>query len=400
MDEATMSDARATGGEEGSQEAPAGAEGSGAPSGGVGGAPTATAGHSGGAGARRVLQVQRTRSHERTSAGRSAMRAELEEFRAACKLGTQTMLAGHTRDVEHLIEAQTERVTRIVEPLMEAVAETNERVARLEAGQDETTLQLRELVEQVAELTTKLNSVGASSHDAAATIATTVHEVETIKKEIAFAVAGAPAPPPLAPDAIADYDRTPDAAKLRVNMSRPVDREVARKFVQSLADEAGLCEDQWQLLQPRPLSKQFVVQCVGEPRAAARRVALFLATRRGAGGEWRKMHVTDPLGQQATVYLDPDRNGRQLKTEAALRRVARAVKKVAGDSQAFPNYAESIVTRSWRPIAKVEPGGLGDKVSVLWNDAALLSLGLSKATLKAELEAAAGERAENVAWSS
>lgn len=91
-----------------------------------------------GVGGRRVLQVQRTRSGERI--GRSATRGELEEFRAACKLDTEKMLAGHTRDVENLIEAQMERVTKIVEPLKEAVAETNERVARLEAGKDEATL--------------------------------------------------------------------------------------------------------------------------------------------------------------------------------------------------------------------------------------------------------------------
>lgn len=399
-DEASMGDAGAVGGEEDEQTAPPGAASDEAQGGGGRGAPSAGIGAGGGVGGRRVLQVQRTRSSERGGAGRPAMRAELEEFRAACKLDTQKMLAGHTRDVEHLIESQTERITRIVEPLMESVAETNERVSKLELAQDDAAAQIQELAGKVAALTTQLASVGASSQDAAATIANTVHEVTTIKKEIAFAVAGAPAPPPLAPDAIADYDRTPDAAKLRVNVSRPVDREVAHKFIQDLSEEAGLREDQWQLLPSRPLSKQFVVQCVGERRAAARRVALFLGTRRSAGGEWRKLHVVDPVGQQANVYLDPDRNGRQLKAEAALRRVVRAVKKVAGDLQAYPNYAEGIVTRNWRPIAKVEPGEFGETVTVLWNDAALVSLGLRKEAIKEELEAAAGERAEAVAWSS
>lgn len=140
------------------------------------------------------------------------MRAELEEFRVACKLDTQRMLAGHSRDMEGLIEAQTERVTRIVEPLMEAVAETNERISKLEVGQDATTIQIRGLTRQVAALTSQLAAVGAESSSSVATVMATAFEVEHIKKEIAFAVAGAPAPPPLAPDAVAEYDREPDPA--------------------------------------------------------------------------------------------------------------------------------------------------------------------------------------------
>lgn len=62
-------------------------------------------------------------------------------------------------------------------------------------------------------------------------------------------------------------------------------------------------------------------------------------------------------------------------------RVARAVKKLVTDGQAFPNYTEWTVTKSWRAIAKVEQRALG-------------------AVVKKGLEAMAGERAETVAWSS
>lgn len=155
----------------------------------------------------------------------------------------------------------------------------------------------------MAELTTKLSAVGAASSESAATTAT-VHEVEHIKGEIAFAVAGAPAPPPLAPDAILQTlrPRALDPAKLRLKATRPIERDVAQKFVKSLTDEAGLREDQWQLLQPRPLAKHKVpLQCVGEPRAAARRVAPLLGARRGPDGEWRKFQVVDTLGHSAVV---------------------------------------------------------------------------------------------------
>lgn len=179
-------------------------------------------------GERGIGRASQTAAHSQPRVRERWSVGDARGARAACQLDTQKMLAGHTRDVDNLIDAQTERVTRIVEPLMEAVADTSERVARLEAGQDATTLQLRELVEQVADLTTKLNVVGTSSSEAAMTISAMVHEVEVV---------GAPAPPLFAPDAIADYDRPPDPAKLRVNMSRPVDRDVAKR----LARTSGSC---------------------------------------------------------------------------------------------------------------------------------------------------------------
>lgn len=48
-----------------------------------------------------------------------------------------------TSDVERLIASQTDTVGKIVEPLMEAVADTNERAARLEGGHDEMTFKVQ-----------------------------------------------------------------------------------------------------------------------------------------------------------------------------------------------------------------------------------------------------------------
>lgn len=217
---------------------------------------------------------------------------------------------------------------------------------------------------------------------------------------MALTVAQAPAPPPLSPDAVLDYDGPADHSKIRVNMARPVDRDVAGAFVAGLAEQAGLRDDQWSMLPARPLSKQFVVQLRGGARAASRRAALLLAVLHGPDGEWKKMSVKDTLGQDVAVYVDPDRNGRQLKAEAMLRRVARAVKVASSDGQAFANYHEWTVTKAWRPLAKVNPGALREEACVLWNDAAIVSLGISRDVVKREMARLAGERSESVAWSS
>lgn len=136
------------------------------------------------------------------------MRKELDEFRAARRLDTQRLLAVHTWDVEQLIESRTERVSRIVEPFMDVVADKNNR------GHDEVTLQVKQIVDQVAGLTTRLAAVEvASSSSRMAAAETAAHEVGQIQREIAMTIAQALAPPPLAPDAVAGYDRSADPAK-------------------------------------------------------------------------------------------------------------------------------------------------------------------------------------------
>lgn len=53
------------------------------------------------------------------------------------------------KDAENLLSVPTERVSAIVEPLMEAVTATHDRVARLEGGQDELLVKVIELTENV-----------------------------------------------------------------------------------------------------------------------------------------------------------------------------------------------------------------------------------------------------------
>lgn len=55
----------------------------------------------------------------------------------------------------------------------------------------------------------------------------------------AFAVAHALAPPPLAPDALADHSRPMDHCKIRVHTSKPVDRNLVAEFVSTLPRRHG-----------------------------------------------------------------------------------------------------------------------------------------------------------------
>lgn len=70
------------------------------------------------------------------------------------------MCAAHTWVVEALLSLQTERVSAIAEPLMETVAATSGRAARLAGRQDELVVKVQELTKHVAELTIRLAGAG------------------------------------------------------------------------------------------------------------------------------------------------------------------------------------------------------------------------------------------------
>lgn len=65
-------------------------------------------------------------------------------------------------------------------------------------------------------------------------------------------------------------------------------------------------------------------------------------------------------------------------------------------TRVFANKGELTVTRNWRPLPLVIPGEFNDKVAYRWNEVALGEAQIKRTVVEAELEAQAGERAEDV----
>lgn len=101
---------------------------------------------------------------------------------------------------------------------------------------------------------------------------------------------------------------------------------------------------------------------------------------KGADGAWRQPTACNPAGEQVRVWLGPDVSRRQIKCEAALRRVLRA----------FRAIAPLTVTSTWRPLARVVMGEPGEDPRYEWNSVALASLGVPRAAVQAELERGIG----------
>lgn len=224
--------------------------------------------------------------------------------------------------------------------------------------------------------------------------------VERLRVEAALAAANAP-PPQLAPmNALADWHRRPDLAKVRVVAAEAVSRDLVTAVVAQHCGYARLLEEHYSLQEGRELSKSYVVTFLGEPRLAARRAAMLLATMRSADGAWRQPSVKTPSGAEARIWSDPDKNGKQMKGEAAVRRLLRAFRAAAPEKRVFANMAELSVTASWRPLARVVMGEASEEANFEWNLVALASFGVPRAAVEAELQENGRQGSAGVAWCS
>lgn len=102
----------------------------------------------------------------------------------------------------------------------------------------------------------------------------------------------------------------------------------------------------------RPLRRMFVVQVLGEPRAAARRAAALLGTQRAADGGWVQLRVAGLGGGRANLCAEAGRSVKQQKGGAGLRKLLRALRVVLPEGQlVFANKGELILTRDCRPLS-------------------------------------------------
>lgn len=164
---------------------------------------------------------------------------------------------------------------------------------------------------------------------------------------------------------------------------------------------AGLQEEHYQIQPGKDLAKAYVVTFVGEPRLAARRAAMLLGTMRDAEGAWRQPHAVTPAGESVRVWLDPDKNGKQVKGEAALRRLLRAFRSVApADKRVFMDTGALAITSNWRPLARVVMGEPNEEPRVEWNIVALNVFGVARTVIEAEVQRIAGSRTDPVEWCS
>ena len=205
--------------------------------------------------------------------------------------------------------------------------------------------------------------------------------------------------------AIADesFDRPPDLSVIRLNTSELVSYSSVLDSIKALMSEAGLNENQWDLLgAPQGIARNFTVRFVGTEAIAARRAQKCLQLRRLPDGSWRpNPKVTTPMNREIDIYISPDKSPKQLRTELGGRRLLKAFRAVIPNSACHLDKRSGQVSVQWKPCARVIPqpsSGSDASYIIQWNVAAVSELQIDKPQIQSAFDSDMGSQSA-VQWS-
>lgn len=125
------------------------------------------------------------------------------------------------------------------------------------------------------------------------------------------------------------WERPPRLQMLRANCTDMLSLAELKKVVRDILEAANIDEG---VVEVQPIgqepSKNFVIDFAGHAQTGARRAQAVLDALRQGRGEWKKVFAKTLGGQQAQVYIQPDRSQRKSKEEAMLRKAAKVVKEM------------------------------------------------------------------------
>ena len=110
-------------------------------------------------------------------------------------------------------------------------------------------------------------------------------------------------------------------------------------------------------------------------------------------GKWRPIFAKGPENEQVQVFLNPDKNGRQVKTEGATKRLGDYFRELLGDHKVSARREEGIISVDGAKLAMVVIGD--DNASVKFIQKTLDKHGLDKKQAQESFESR-----ENDQWCS
>ena len=200
-----------------------------------------------------------------------------------------------------------------------------------------------------------------------------------------------------------NFDRLPDLSVIRFNTSELVSHSSTLESTKPLMSEAGLSENQWDLLgAPSGISRNSIVRFTGSETIAVRRAKTCLQPRRLPDGSWRpNPKATSPMNKEIDVYISPDRSPKQLRTELGGRRFLKAFLVVHPNGACHLDKRTGQVSVQWKPCARVVPqlSSASDASYVIqWNAAAVSELQISKPQIQSAFGSDMGSQSF-VQWS-
>ena len=174
-------------------------------------------------------------------------------------------------------------------------------------------------------------------------------------------------PPQVVPDAPTYWDRLPDPSILCV--STLARAKVSRKAVEDCLllyfVECGYNTTDFQVDGP-DVGNTFKAHFFGADIAASSRyVKNCLQMQKQSDGSYKRFSVLDPSGAQVQIFINPDKNGHQIKTESCTNRLCKLIKGKCPNVPVYPRKLEGILSSDFQVLAVLRIAK--DKVSIDWN---------------------------------
>ena len=166
-----------------------------------------------------------------------------------------------------------------------------------------------------------------------------------------------------------EFDRTPDAALLRINAESDINKVAVTEALQGWLDES--CKGEYLLQGPDvAASRNFSFKFQGLPLVAARKANQALRSLRNCNGEWKSFSAKRSDGNLIRLYISEDKLPRQLRTERAGKKLVKILRAQCPGKSYSLNRREGTINCNWKPIVRVRPQPAGECI-IEWNNAAL-----------------------------
>jgi len=192
-----------------------------------------------------------------------------------------------------------------------------------------------------------------------------------------------------------DFERDCDLAIVKAKVVDAVSSTAARDAVRDVLETMGLKEDDVKII-GRDLDKSFTLRFAGSAATAARRARKFMSLQR-EGGEWKQLVAKTPDGAETKMYVDVDKNRKQIMTEMMGRRLHKVLKEKYPARDFFNRKKLGTVTVDWTPLARVVITS-PEVHKIEWNLKLADELGIDKTGVSERLEASLATQENGITW--
>ena len=192
-----------------------------------------------------------------------------------------------------------------------------------------------------------------------------------------------------------DFEKDPDLTIIRARAMDAITPSSLLDALGEIVDAMSLEKNQYEI-KGKELDKVYVIKFKGATGLAARRARKFLSLQRDSDG-WKNFFAKTPDGADTRVYLDGDKNRKQIRKEVLSRKLQRVLKEKYPNNEFFNRKRDATISSDWVPLARVvvpDP----DTFRVEWNLKRATELSIDRAAVDEAFKIAAADRDETISW--